>query len=220
MPVELKIEIVSDVSCPWCIIGYKSLHSALEKLAPHVTAQITWRPFELNPNMAAAGQLLEEHLREKYGSTRADLERTTRMIAARGADLGFTFNFADNGRIYNTFSAHRLLLWAKQADKQTDLKLALFTLYFSDGGNPSDPEALVRTASSVGLSGQDARKILDSDRFGEAVREDEASTLSMGITMVPTFIINRNHRITGGQPVETFVSMLGQIGANGPSKSA
>jgi len=137
MKQPLKVDIVSDVSCPWCIIGYLSLSKALQRLEPKIVAHIAWKPFELNPNMPAEGQLLGEHLHEKYGSTKADIDQTRNMISARGAALGFEFNFKDDGRIYNTFNAHRLLYWARQFDKQTELKLALFGLYFSELAIPA-----------------------------------------------------------------------------------
>ena len=211
MHKQLTIEIVSDVSCPWCIIGYKSLSQALNKLAPQVSANISWRPFELNPKMPVEGQLLGEHLHEKYGSSKADIDQTTNMITARGAALGFQFNFKDDRRIYNTFNAHRLLYWARQFNQQTELKLALFGLYFSEGGNPGDSEALIKTATKVGLSPNEARKVLESDQFAKEVHAEEAKSQDQGINMVPTFIINDKHVITGGMPVEEFVAKLEQI---------
>ena len=207
----LNVEIVSDVSCPWCIIGYKSLALALQKLSPQVSAKIAWKPFELNPKMPPEGQHLGEHLHEKYGSTKADIDQTRNMITARGAALGFEFNFKDEGRIYNTFNAHRLLYWARQFDKQTELKLALFGLYFTEAGNPANAEELVKTAAKVGLVADEASKILTTDRYAKEVRAEEAKYQAMGINMVPTFIINNKYKLTGGQPVEEFVVTLKKI---------
>lgn len=207
----LKIDIVSDVSCPWCIIGYTSLSQALKKLESQITAQISWHPFELNPDMPADGQQLGEHLHEKYGSGKADVEQARNMITARGAALGFQFNFKDEGRIYNTFNAHRLLFWARQFDKQTELKLALFKLYFSEGGNPGNDEQLIKTAALVGLASDETKKILSSDQYAKEVRDEEAKYLDMGIHSVPTFIINDKYKFTGGQPVDEFVATLVKI---------
>ncbi len=211
MNKNLKIDILSDVSCPWCIIGYQSLSAALDKLAPQVTAHISWKPFELNPNIPAEGQHLGEHLHEKYGSSKDEINQTRNMITDRGAALGFRFNFKDDGRIYNTFNAHRLLYWARKFDKQTELKLALFGLYFSEGGNPGNPDDLLKTVETIGLSKDEAREVLESDQFVTEVRAEEAKYQSMGITSVPTFIINDKYMISGGQPVETFVDMLNKI---------
>lgn len=207
----LKIEIVSDVSCPWCIIGYTSLSLALNKLAPNISAQLVWLPFELNPEMPAEGQHMGEHLQQKYGSTQADIDQARNMITARGAALGFRFNFRNDGRIYNTFNAHRLLYWSRQFDKQTELQLALFRLYFTEGGNPGNTEALVNAAAKAGLPKDEARQILDSERFAQEVRAEEAKYPAMGIHSVPTFIINDKYRFVGGQPVDEFVATLAKI---------
>ena len=208
---RFKIDIVSDVSCPWCVIGYKSLSQALVKLVPEVTADIAWLPFELNPKIPAEGQHLGEHLHEKYGSSNTEIDQMRSMIAERGSAVGFRFNFTDDGRIYNTFNAHRLLYWARQFDKQTELKLALFGLYFTEGGNPSNSEELIKIAAQVGLQPDEARKIIASDQFAQEVREEEAKYHAMGIHSVPTLIINDKHMITGGMPVENFVASLTQI---------
>ncbi|MGV8934002.1 MAG: DsbA family oxidoreductase [Gallionellaceae bacterium] len=215
MTKTLKIDIVSDVSCPWCAIGYQSISKALDKLEPNITAIISWKPFELNPKMSVDGQLMGEHLHEKYGSTPAEVAQTMAMITERGKNLGFTFNFKDEGRIYNTFNAHRLLYWARSLDKQTELKLALFGLYFTEGGNPGDSDALVIAAEKAGLPAAEARKILDSNQYAEEVRTEEIKFLAMDINSVPTFIINDHFKITGGQPVEIFVEMLQKAAVEG-----
>jgi predicted DsbA family dithiol-disulfide isomerase len=211
MTLQLNIEIVSDVSCPWCIVGYKSLSFALAELQPAINVEINWRPFELNPSMSTEGQHLGEHLHEKYGSSEADIQQARDMITARGAALDFTFNFKDDGRIYNTFNAHRLLYWSRQFNKQTELKLAFFDLYFTQGGNPSNKEDLLKAVAKVGLSVDDASHILDSDQFVTEVREEQQKYLGMGIQSVPTFIINNKYKITGGQPVNEFVKTLQKI---------
>jgi predicted DsbA family dithiol-disulfide isomerase len=207
----LKIDIVSDVSCPWCIIGYKSLSGALAKLAPQVSAKIAWKPFELNPAMPLEGQHLGEHLHQKYGSSKADSDQAREMITARGAALDFQFSFREEGRIYNTFNAHRLLFWARQFDRQTELKLAFFKLYFTEGGNPGAAEELIKAVAKIGMSSEEARKVLESDQFANEVREEEKKYLDMGISSVPTFIIDDKYLITGGQPVDAFVDTLQKI---------
>ena len=208
---SLKIDIVSDVSCPWCIIGYQALTQALNSLDEQADVQVSWKPFELNPAMPAEGQLLAEHLKEKYGSTPADVEATRRMITNCGTDLGFNFDFRGNGRIYNTFNAHRLLFWSRKFGKQTELKLALFKLYFSDGGNPGSADDLIKTVKSVGLPEDESAILLNSEELAGEVRAEEYRYQSMGISSVPTFIINEKYMITGGQPVEKFVEILKKI---------
>src|SRR3954466_8137553 len=129
----LKIDFVSDVSCPWCAIGLASLESALAKLGGEVQAQLHFQPFELNPDMPAGGQDITEHLTAKYRTTREQQEAARDGIRQRGAEVGFDFRKEGRGRIYNTFNAHRLLHWAgeEHADKQLALKKALFKAYFT-----------------------------------------------------------------------------------------
>lgn len=211
MNLILKIEIVSDVSCPWCIIGYQSLTQALSKLPGRTDYEISWKPFELNPKMSVEGQDLTEHLQEKYGSTKSEIDQIRNMISERGSDLNFKFNFQAGGRIYNTFNAHRLLYWAQQSGKQTELKLALFSMYFSEGGNLGNTEELLHIVAKVGLPVAEAREIIVSSRYAEEVRIEEAKYQGMGINMVPTFIINNRYKISGGQTVEKFMDGLAAI---------
>jgi predicted DsbA family dithiol-disulfide isomerase len=211
MTVKLKIDFVSDVSCPWCVVGLKSLDTALERLAGEVEADVHFQPFELNPDMPPEGQDVTEHIAQKYGSGPADIERSRKAIQARGAELGFTFNMDKRGRIYNTFDAHRLLHWAELEGKQKALKNALFTAYFTEGRNPSDHRSLVDIAASVGLDVQRAAQILASDEFAAEVRAREQFYTTRGVHAVPSVIINDRHLIQGGQPAEVFEQTLREL---------
>jgi predicted DsbA family dithiol-disulfide isomerase len=211
MQNHLKIDFVSDVSCPWCAIGLQSLQTALGRLEGQVEVEIHFQPFELNPQMAPEGQDIAEHLSEKYGSTPEQAAQAREAIRARGEALGFTFNMAKRGRIYNTFDAHRLLHWAESEGKQMALKKALLKAYFTDGENPSDKALLVRVAGEVGLDATRAAAILDSDTFADEVRAQEQFYLGQGINSVPAVIINDRHLISGGQPPEVFEQALRQI---------
>ncbi len=215
MPTTLKIDFVSDVSCPWCIIGLKALEQAADRLKGEVAIDLHFQPFELNPQMVPEGQDIGEHLFEKYGASPEQRKVTRDAIAARGAELGFTFGEGKRSRVYNTFDAHRLLHWAEGQGLQAALKHALFKAYFTDGENPSDHEVLVRVAAEVGLNADEARELLASDRFAEEVREREQLYLQNGIHSVPAIIINERHLIQGGQPVEVFEQALRQIAAQG-----
>ena len=113
IPVQLRIDFVSDVSCPWCAVGLASLQQALARLEGEVAADIHFQPFELNPQMAAEGEDSTEHLVRKYGSSAEQIGANREAIRARGAALGFTFNMDRRSRVYNTFDAHRLLHWAE-----------------------------------------------------------------------------------------------------------
>lgn len=209
----LKIDFVSDVSCPWCVVGLRALEQAAERLKGDVTLEWHFQPFELNPQMGPEGQDIGEHLQQKYGSTDAQRDAIRATIAARGAELGFTFTSGARSRIYNTFDAHRLLHWAGEQGLQSALKHALFKAYFTDGQDPSDHGVLVQVAGGVGLDVQEAQAILESDRYAAEVREHEQFYLQQGIHSVPAVIINDRHLIQGGQPVEAFEQALRQIAA-------
>jgi predicted DsbA family dithiol-disulfide isomerase len=211
MATPLKIDFVSDVSCPWCVIGLKSLETALDSLKGEVAADLHFQPFELNPQMGAEGQDIMEHIAQKYGSTPADIERNRENIRARGAELGFEFNMQKRGRIYNTFDAHRLLHWAETAVKQEALKKALFSAYFTEGRNPSDHAVLLDVVRQVGLDAKRAAEILESDAYAAEVREREKFYADRGIRAVPSVIINDRHLIQGGQPAEVFARALRQL---------
>ncbi|GKS86915.1 DsbA family oxidoreductase [Acidovorax sp. SUPP1855] len=214
--VPLKIDFVSDVSCPWCAIGLHALEQALDRLDGTVAAQLHFQPFELNPQMAPEGQDIAEHLAEKYGATPEQSQRNREAIAERGATLGFTFDMGQRSRIYNTFDAHRLLHWAGEAGgeaAQTALKHALFKAYFTDGQSPGDHGVLVRAAAGAGLDADRAQAVLASGEYADAVREREAFYQQHGIHSVPAVIINDRHLIQGGQPPEVFEQALRQIAA-------
>ncbi|MHA3736507.1 DsbA family oxidoreductase [Pseudomonas sp. Eth.TT006] len=211
MSSALKIDFVSDVSCPWCAVGLYGLLQALEVLRNEVQAEIQFQPFELNPKMGAQGQNISEHIQQKYGSTPEQSQKNREAIRARGAEVGFAFPTDGNSRIYNTFDAHRLLHWAGLEGLQLPLKEALLKAYFTDGGNPSDHAQLIQIAESVGLNRQRAAAILASDEFANEVREEEQVWLQRGVSSVPTVVFNGQYAVTGGQPVETFVGAIRQI---------
>ena len=211
----IRIDFVSDVACPWCVIGLKSLEQALAKLGNEVEAEIHFQPFELNPDMPAEGQEITEHLAKKYGATAAQLEVTREAIRERGAELGFVFGVGKRSRIYNTFDAHRMLHWAglqdKQYMKQRALKHALFAAYFTEGFNPGEHETILRAVAQVGLDVDAARAVLKSDDYAIEVRAQEEHYLARGIHSVPAVIVNNQHLIHGGQPPEVFEQALRQI---------
>lgn len=213
MTTHLKIDFVSDVSCPWCVIGLKALEEALQRIGGDATADIHFQPFELNPQMPPEGQDIAEHIAQKYGSTPEQLARNQEAIRARGAALGFTFNMDQRNRIYNTFDAHRLLHWAEIEGRQNALKQELFAAYFTQGRNPSDREVLVDVATRAGLDPDRAREILESGLYAQEVREREQFYSRQGIHAVPSVIVNNRYLIQGGQPVEVFEQTLRKIAA-------
>ncbi len=218
MTTQLNIDIVSDVSCPWCIIGYQALNQALTNLAPSIQAKITWQPFELNPQMPKEGQEITEHITQKYGITEQQAEENRAMIKQRGLAVGYEFGNRGGGRIYNTFDAHRLLHWALEQGKQTELKLALFDLYFKQSGDPSDHQQLLKVVEQVGLDVAQANAILASDQFANEVRKQQQHYQTAGISSVPAVIVNNKHLISGGQPVEVFIDKALNAGTKFPDQ--
>jgi predicted DsbA family dithiol-disulfide isomerase len=209
----MKIDFVSDVVCPWCVIGLGGLEAALARVGDLVDATITFQPFELNPNMPPEGQNLREHVFEKYGATPEQSAANREQIRARAAEVGFTMATTPDSRIYNTFDAHRLLHWAGLEGRQLQLKHALFEAYFTRGENPSDHEVLVAAAERAGLDPAAAREVLASGRFADHVRNLERQWWEAGISSVPAVIINEKYLISGGQPAATFERALRSIAA-------
>jgi len=211
MPTPIKIDFVSDVSCPWCAVGLKALEQAIGCVGDAVEVELHFQPFELNPQMPPEGQDTTEHLVQKYRSSLQQLEQNRAVIRARGAELGFTFNARD--RVYNTFDAHRLLHWAGLQDRQTQLTLkhALLRAYFTDGHDVSSHEVLVNLAEEAGLDARRARQILGTATYADEVRALQRFYAGQGITAVPSVIFNDRHLIQGGQSAETFERALRQL---------
>ena len=213
MPTPMKIDFVSDVACPWCAVGLASLQQALKNSADAVQATLHFQPFELNPDMPPGGEDVNEHLARKYGGTPEQFEANRAAIRARGAAVGFEFNPAGRGRIYNTFNAHRLLHWAGQQgdDQQLALKRALLEAYHGRSEAVEQDDVLLAAVKKAGLDEARAREILASDEFAADVRAAERHYQQAGISSVPAVIINDRHLISGGQPPEVFEQALRQL---------
>ena len=182
MADKIKIDIVSDVVCPWCTIGYKRLEKAIADLDIQDHVDIEWQPFELNPNMPVEGQNVQEHIAEKYGSTLEQQKESQQHIAKAGAELGFTFDYFDDMRMANTFDAHVLLEYAKDFGKQTELKMRL-------------TKALAK---------------LDSDEARYEIRSKQDYWKNAGVNSVPTIVFNGKSAVTGAQPVDVFKQILSE----------
>ncbi|MBU2928760.1 DsbA family oxidoreductase [Winogradskyella psychrotolerans] len=216
MKEKLKIDIVSDVVCPWCTIGYKRLEKAISELGLEDQINIEWQPFELNPNMPTEGQNVTEHITEKYGSTLEQQKQSQQMMTDAGAELGFKFDYFDDMRMVNTFDAHVLLEYAKEFNKQTELKMALTKAFFSDRKDVSKKSVLKEALLEVGLNADDALKTLDDKETRDAVRRQQDYWKHMGVNSVPTIIFNRKSAVTGAQPVDTFKQVLSELIAEQP----
>ncbi|MDU8927460.1 DsbA family oxidoreductase [Alisedimentitalea sp. MJ-SS2] len=206
IPAPLRIDIVSDVVCPWCIIGYSQLARAIDQTDASV--QILWHPFELNPQMPPQGQNLREHLAEKYGTTVEDSIKARAQLTELGASHGFTFNFSDDSRMVNTFHAHQLIELAETQGRQTDMKLALFKAHFSDGRDVSDIATLAAIAGELGLDASDAQSALTENRFAGEVRTMQKFWIDKGVRGVPAMVFDLKHLVTGAQGVDTYAQLL------------
>lgn len=215
MTATLKIDFVSDVSCPWCAIGLGALEMALDRVKDEVQAELHFQPFELNPQMGPGGQDVSEHLTQKYGSTAEQQAQAREAIRQRGESVGFTFRREGRGRVWNTFNAHRLLHWAglQGGGAQLALKKALLEACHGRAEVMESTDVLVRLAESVGLDAARAREILAGDEYAAEVREQEQMYTHAGIHSVPAVILNDKHLISGGHPPEVFERAIRQIAA-------
>ncbi|KAJ01850.1 DsbA family oxidoreductase [Sulfitobacter mediterraneus] len=202
----VQIDIVSDVMCPWCIVGFKQLEQALGMTG--VGAYIRWHPFELNPAMPPEGQNLTEHIAEKYGASAEQSAQNRKHLADLGQSLGFAFNFGPDSRIVNTFAAHQLLDWAQEHGLQHPLKMALFAAHFQDGKDVSTQEVLLDTAQSVGLDRDAAAEVLESGSHAEETRARQQFWTSRGISGVPSMVFAGKYLLTGAQGAENYAQML------------
>lgn len=205
----IRIDIVSDVVCPWCIIGYKQLERALQQTK--TAADIHWHPFELNPQMAQEGENLREHLAAKYGTTPEGSRRARARLTELGAELGFVFDYTDDMRMVNTFRAHQLLKWAEEHGRGHDLQMALFAAFFAERLDLNDPAVLARVAARIGLDGDEALAVLTDGRYAEDVRQDEQFWISRGIEGVPAMIFDEKYLVVGAQGVDNYRSILEKI---------
>ena len=189
---RLSVDIVSDVMCPWCIIGWLKFRKVMAHFEGRLAFRVQWHPFELNPDMPPEGEDSVEHVIRKYGIT-PDQSRANRdRLAGIAADLDFSFNRGPGFRMRNSFDAHRLLHWAGEHGKQKELKKALFDAYFTKGQDPSSRTLLVQVAGKVGLDEAEAVQVLSSGRYAQEVRDMEHFYHRNGIQSVPAVIIDEN----------------------------
>ncbi|MDB2462911.1 DsbA family oxidoreductase [Algibacter sp.] len=217
MKQKLKIDIVSDVVCPWCTIGYKRLEKAIKELDIENQIEIEWQPFELNPNMPEEGQNVTEHIAEKYGSTLEQQKESQKRMTEIGEELDFTFDYFDDMRIVNTFDAHVLLEYAKKFNKQTELKMELTKAFFSDRKDVSKKHILKEALLSVGLDANEAITQIDNGTARLEVRNNQDQWKSMGVNSVPTIVFNRKSAVTGAQAIDTFKDILNEVIAEQPT---
>jgi len=211
MSEKIKIDIVSDVVCPWCTIGYKRLEKAISEMGVEDKVEIEWHPFELNPNMPVEGENVQEHIANKYGASLEDQKRSQQHMTEVGAELGFSFDYFDDMRMVNTRDAHILLEYAKENGKQTELKMRLVESFFSERKDVSTKEILKLALKEVGLNVDEGMARLESDEARTEVKTKEAYWQNLGVSSVPTIVFNKKSAVTGAQPVSVFKEVLTEM---------
>ncbi|MFN1219205.1 DsbA family protein [Chryseobacterium kwangjuense] len=206
----MKIEIWSDVMCPFCYIGKHNFEQALEKLPFKNEVEVEWKSFQLDPTLdAAKPQNTIEYFKEKKGFPAEQASQMISQVAGIGRASGIDFNF-DKALIINTFTAHKLLHLAKKHGKSSEMEEALFKAHFIDGKNVGDQEELISLAVSLGIDKDEARQALSSDEFNDGIRQDIQEAQNNGISSVPFFVLNGKYAVSGAQPAEVFAEALQQ----------
>jgi predicted DsbA family dithiol-disulfide isomerase len=208
---QISIDIVSDVVCPWCAIGYRQLEIAAAQMAERAELHVRWHPFELVPEMAAEGQNLADYTRERYGASAEQSRANRSRLVDAGKAVGLEFNYTPESRIYNSHRAHQLLAWAGECGGQTALKLELFRAYFTDQSNIADTGVLIAAVERAGLDAEAARAVLTDGRYAAQVDAEIVYWQDQNITGVPAFIVNNKMMIPGAQDAATFVQILDKI---------
>lgn len=203
----IKIDVVSDVVCPWCYIGKRRLEKAVQNLSDQYDFDITYHPFELNPQIPVAGVNQKEYLVNKFGGEER-YNQITEHVTRIAAEEGLTFNFQKQAISPNTRNAHRIIQWAKAFDKQVEVKEAMMKAYFTDGVDLSKPENLVLVAETVGFNKSDVEALLQSTTGLAEVEQAEKEMQKLGITGVPFYIIQNKYGLSGAQPSATFIEVI------------
>lgn len=213
----VRIDVVSDVVCPWCFVGKRRLEQALQ-LTPDLTTTVYWRPFQLDGTVPKGGIARADYLNRKFGADRAkDMYGRLERI---GEEVGIAFAFDRIKTQPNTLDAHRLLRWAQDVGTQNAVKERLLTLFFLEGADIGDPEILADVGAANGLDRATTLRLLGSATDEAEVREEVASIQRMGINGVPFFIFNNRVGASGAQPAETLVQGMRQSLASEEDRSA
>lgn len=211
MSNKIQLDIISDVMCPWCVVGYKNLEQAITELGLAEQVELEWQPFELNPDMPQEGENLRDHIMRKYGSSAEESQRSRDQLAARGQAVGFDFNFYDSMRMVNSRHLHVLLDFALAYGKQTELKLRFFNAHFTEEKDLADLEVIAQELEAVSLDSNKALKRLKNADNVKKIEAQEFEWQRMGISAVPTVVFNRKSAVTGAQTVETYKQILQEL---------
>jgi predicted DsbA family dithiol-disulfide isomerase len=206
--MALKIDVYSDVICPWCYVGKRNLERAIGLLDKPVKVQVRFLPYELNPSTPPEGVDRKKYLESKYGDA---IHHANRRLESMGKEVGIDFNFEKAEKIPNTFNAHRLIWLAGNEGRQSEVVEALQRAYFIEGKDIGDKKTLAEIGVAAGLKAEKVEKLLKGGEGTEEVREQEEKAYNLGISGVPHFVIDGKAEISGAQPVEAFTSILSQL---------
>jgi len=208
---KIKIDIISDVVCPWCAIGYKRLSQAINELDMNDKVEIQWHPFQLNPDMPGEGKNADEYLMAKLRLTPEGLKQKRKSVTKTGKESGFTFNYFSEMRKPNTFNAHVLLDYAKEFNKQTALKVRFQEAYFSEGRNIGSKDVLYAELKKVGLNADEAIAQLNNTETIKRVQSEEKHWRELGVSAVPTMLFDKSVVLRGANQVESYKTLLIQL---------
>ncbi|MDD3320231.1 MAG: DsbA family oxidoreductase [Paludibacter sp.] len=211
MKDKIMIDIVSDVVCPWCIIGYKRLEKAIVEMGIQDKVEIEWQPFELNSNMPVEGENIDEHISRKYGTRQEDNTRSKAQLSKLGAELNFKFDYFDTMKMPNTRDAHILIEYAKENGKQTEMNLRLVEAFFSERKDISSREVLIQELKRIGLDEKEGLARLENESYREQIKVNEAVWQNKGVRSVPTIVFNAKSALTGAQPIHVYKQVLADL---------
>ena len=207
---QLKIDIVSDVVCPWCAIGYKKLSEAMTQLDDEISFEVNWKPYELHPEIPKEGFDKKEYYKIKFGESSGSNDKFN-FISEEGKKVGLEFNFKKSKILPNTFLAHRLLWLCRSKDMQDVLAEALFHAYFTDGRDVGNTDELIEISSENGLNREEIKEFFQTNIGHKEVLREENRAREMNIFSVPTYIFNKKYLLVGGQESDTFKAYIKKV---------
>ena len=207
---QLKIDIVSDIVCPWCAIGFKKLSKAMEDLNEEILFEVNWKPYELHPEIPTEGFSKEEYYKIKFGNSIGARDRFNH-ITEEGKKAGLDFNFDKTKNLPNTFLAHRLLWFSRSKDMQDVIAEALFHAYFTEGRDIGSINELISISTESGLKKTEIEKFFKTDVGSDEILREELRAKEMNIFSVPTYIFNKKYLLVGGQEADTFMAYMKKV---------
>jgi predicted DsbA family dithiol-disulfide isomerase len=207
----MKVEIWSDVMCPFCYIGKRKFEHALREFGGEEEVEVEWKSFQLNPSMKTSpGKNINQYLAEIKGWTIEQAKEMNARVAAMAKEEGLDYDF-DRAIVANSFDAHRLIQYAKRNDKGDLAEESLFKAYFIDGKNTADHETLLGLGKEIGLDETELKKVLSGNDFTDEVRADVEEANEIGVRGVPFFVFNRKYAVSGAQPSEIFLKTMQKV---------